>query len=93
LKSTNVLRFESIRRGSKCDPTSKARSHLVYDIRDFVGAGNNLGRADRRVETNRLDGRKFWVNDRQYVEVSPTLKGEEDRLIQIGFETSDARKP
>jgi len=34
----------------------------------------------------------FKVNDRQYVEVSPTLKGEEDRLIRIGFETSDARK-
>jgi catechol 2,3-dioxygenase-like lactoylglutathione lyase family enzyme len=35
----------------------------------------------------------FKVNDRQYVEVSPTLKTQsEDRLIHIGFETSDARK-
>jgi catechol 2,3-dioxygenase-like lactoylglutathione lyase family enzyme len=34
----------------------------------------------------------FKVNDRQYVEVSPTLKGDEDRLIRIGFETADARK-
>jgi lactoylglutathione lyase len=34
----------------------------------------------------------FKVNDRQYVEVSPTLKGDEDRLIHIGFETADARK-
>ena len=34
----------------------------------------------------------FKVNDRQYVEVSPTLKGDEDRLIRIGFETSDAQK-
>jgi lactoylglutathione lyase len=35
----------------------------------------------------------FKVNDHQYVEVSPTLKGEsEDRLIRIGFETKDARK-
>jgi lactoylglutathione lyase len=35
----------------------------------------------------------FKVNDHQYVEVSPTLKSEsEDRLIRIGFETSDARK-
>jgi catechol 2,3-dioxygenase-like lactoylglutathione lyase family enzyme len=33
----------------------------------------------------------FKVNDRQYVEVSPTLKGDEDRLIRIGFETSDTR--
>jgi len=34
----------------------------------------------------------FKVNDHQYVEVSPTLKGDEDRLIRIGFETDDARK-
>jgi catechol 2,3-dioxygenase-like lactoylglutathione lyase family enzyme len=35
----------------------------------------------------------FKVNDRQYVELSPTLKGEtEGRLIRIGFETNDARK-
>jgi catechol 2,3-dioxygenase-like lactoylglutathione lyase family enzyme len=34
----------------------------------------------------------FKVNDRQYVEVSPTLQSEtEDRLIRIGFETNDAR--
>src|ERR1051325_10464838 len=35
----------------------------------------------------------FKVNDHQYVEVSPTLKDEnEERLIRIGFETEDARK-
>ena len=35
----------------------------------------------------------FKVNDRQYVEVSPELKNEtEDRLIRIGFETTDVRK-
>jgi catechol 2,3-dioxygenase-like lactoylglutathione lyase family enzyme len=35
----------------------------------------------------------FKVNDHQYVEVSPELKGEtEDRLISIGFETTDTRK-
>src|SRR5215475_13580144 len=34
----------------------------------------------------------FKVNDRQFVEVSPTLREDaEDRLIRIGFETSDAR--
>jgi lactoylglutathione lyase len=34
----------------------------------------------------------FKVNDRQFVEVSPTLKEDaEDRLIRIGFETTDAR--
>jgi lactoylglutathione lyase len=34
----------------------------------------------------------FKVNDRQFVEVSPTLVGDEDRLIRVGFETADARK-
>ena len=35
----------------------------------------------------------FKVNDTQYIEVTPTLKNEaEDKLIQIGFETKDARK-
>ena len=35
----------------------------------------------------------FKVNDRQFVEVSPTLKAEnEDRLIHIAFQTADARK-
>jgi len=35
----------------------------------------------------------FKVNDRQFVEISPTLKTEdEDRLIHIAFETSDARR-
>jgi lactoylglutathione lyase len=34
----------------------------------------------------------FKVNDRQYLELSPTLKAEnEDRLIRIGFETKNAR--
>src|SRR5205823_419060 len=33
------------------------------------------------------------VNDRQYIEVTPTLADEaDDKLIQIGFETKDARK-
>ncbi len=33
----------------------------------------------------------FKINDHQYVEVSPTLKGDEDRMIHFGFETNDAR--
>ena len=34
----------------------------------------------------------FKVNDRQFVEISPTLRGEsDDRLIRIGFETGNAR--
>jgi lactoylglutathione lyase len=35
----------------------------------------------------------FKVNDRQYIEVAPTLAHEaDDKLIQIGFETADARQ-
>src|SRR6266566_1384246 len=35
----------------------------------------------------------FKVNDRQYIEVSQTLADEaDDKLIQIGFETADARR-
>jgi catechol 2,3-dioxygenase-like lactoylglutathione lyase family enzyme len=35
----------------------------------------------------------FKVNDRQFVEVSPTLKDPaEDRLLRIGFETANARQ-
>lgn len=34
----------------------------------------------------------FKVNDHQYIEVSPNLKGDEDRLSHIAYETSDARQ-
>ncbi len=35
----------------------------------------------------------FKVNDRQYIEIEPTLKAEnEDRLVHIAFETSDAKQ-
>ena len=35
----------------------------------------------------------FKVNDRQYIEVTQTLANEaDDKMIQIGFETKDARK-
>ena len=37
-------------------------------------------------------GTVFKVNDHQYVEVSATLKGDEDRLSFIGLETTDARQ-
>ncbi len=34
----------------------------------------------------------FKVNDHQYIEVLPTLKGDEDRLSHIAFETTDAEQ-
>ena len=42
---------------------------------------------------NAADIAVFKVNDRQYIEVTQTLANEaDDKLIQIGFETRDARK-
>jgi catechol 2,3-dioxygenase-like lactoylglutathione lyase family enzyme len=54
-----------------------------------VGMEEAFATKDPRVEG---DLACFKVNDRQFVEVSPTLKGDEDRLIRIGFETDDARR-
>ena len=35
----------------------------------------------------------FKVNERQYIEISPTLQNPaDDKLIQIGYATADARK-
>jgi catechol 2,3-dioxygenase-like lactoylglutathione lyase family enzyme len=34
----------------------------------------------------------YKVNDHQYIEIYPGLKGDEDRLTHIAFETTDARK-
>ena len=34
----------------------------------------------------------FKVNDRQYIEVAPTLTDDEDRLAHIAFETTNARE-
>jgi catechol 2,3-dioxygenase-like lactoylglutathione lyase family enzyme len=34
----------------------------------------------------------YKINDHQYIEVYPGLKGDEDRLTHVAFETTDARK-
>jgi catechol 2,3-dioxygenase-like lactoylglutathione lyase family enzyme len=34
----------------------------------------------------------YKVNDHQYIEIYPGLKGDEDRLSHVAFETTDARK-
>jgi lactoylglutathione lyase len=55
-----------------------------------VGMEEAFHTKDPKVEGDLLC---FKVNDRQFVEISPTLKSAtEDRLIRIGFETRDARK-
>jgi catechol 2,3-dioxygenase-like lactoylglutathione lyase family enzyme len=47
----------------------------------------------KRAITGAAEVAVFKVNDRQYIEVAPTLENEsEDKLIQISFETKDARK-
>jgi lactoylglutathione lyase len=47
----------------------------------------------RRAITGPAEVAAFKVNDRQYIEVAQTLEREsDDKLIQIGFETKDARK-
>jgi len=47
----------------------------------------------KRAITGAADLAVFKVNDHQYIEVAQTLEKEsDDKLIQIGFETGDARK-
>jgi len=47
----------------------------------------------RRTISGRAELSVFKVNDHQYIEVAPTLENPaDDKLIQIGFETADARK-
>jgi catechol 2,3-dioxygenase-like lactoylglutathione lyase family enzyme len=70
----------------KTDDLAEARKFYS----GVVGLAEAFATKDPAVEGNLAC---FKVNDHQYVEVSPTLKGEtEDRLIRIGFETDDARK-
>jgi len=47
----------------------------------------------KRAITGAADVAAFKVNDHQYIELVPTLEKEsDDKLVQIGFETADARK-
>ena len=77
---------------SPASPTSRPRSTDLEEARKFytgvVGFAEAFTTKDPAVEGDLV---AFKVNDTQFVEVSPTLKGDEDRLIRIGFETADAR--
>jgi lactoylglutathione lyase len=79
----------------------------IVGIANFVVKTDNLEDARRfysgtlgydevfrhRRHGNATDIAVFKVNDRQYIEVTPTLVSEsDDKLIQIGFETKDARR-
>jgi catechol 2,3-dioxygenase-like lactoylglutathione lyase family enzyme len=79
----------------------------IVGIANFVVKTDNLGEARKfysgilgydEVFQHRRPGTSadisvFKVNDQQYIEVTQTLANEaDDKLIQIGFETKDARK-
>jgi len=57
--------------------------------------GHDLGFAEP-FHLNNPDGTLeltfFKVNDRQFIEVAPSLKGDEDRMSHIAFETTDVKK-
>jgi lactoylglutathione lyase len=80
----------------------------ITNIADFVVKTDNLDEVrkfysgvlgydeafrHKRAITGAAEVAVFKVNDHQYIEVSQTLAREsDDKLIQIGFETTDARK-
>jgi catechol 2,3-dioxygenase-like lactoylglutathione lyase family enzyme len=72
-------------------------AHVALKTRDLVAArrfyGHDLGFSDGLAMPARL-GPAAWfkVNDHQYVEVYEALRSEEeDRLIEVAFETPDAK--
>ena len=80
-------------------PSIMGIAHIALRIKDGAEArdffGHVLGFDELpQEETDRGNMRYtyFKVNDFQYIEISPTLSSStEDRLINIGFRTSDAR--
>jgi lactoylglutathione lyase len=80
----------------------------ITNIANFVVRTDNLDEArkfysgvlgydevfkHKRANTGAADIAVFKVNDHQYIEVAPALEKEsDDKLIQIGFETKDARR-
>jgi catechol 2,3-dioxygenase-like lactoylglutathione lyase family enzyme len=75
-------------------------AHFALKTSDLASArsfyGHELGFAELFSMDNPAGGvllALFKVNDHQYIEVRPELKGEtEDRLSHIAFETTDARR-
>jgi catechol 2,3-dioxygenase-like lactoylglutathione lyase family enzyme len=80
----------------------------IGNIANFIVKTDNLDEARRfyvgvlgydevfrhkRVVSGPAELSVFKVNERQYIEVSPTLENPaDDKLIQIGYSTADARK-
>lgn len=69
-------------------------AHIALRTADMKASrnfyGHDLGYPSIAGRNGEVD---FLVNSHQYIEVSPTLKDpQEDRLVNVAFETSDARK-
>lgn len=69
-------------------------AHISLKTDDIAAARNFYGHDLGFEEPFSLDQLTYFkVNDHQYIEVSPELKSStEDRLSDIGFETTDARR-
>ncbi len=80
--------------GSPARPPILGVAHIRLKTDDLAAARTFYGRYLGFQEPFALDSLAvFKVNDRQYIEVEPTLKQEaEDRLSHIAFETGDARR-
>ena len=70
-------------------------AHVTLKTNDLTAArqfyGHDLGMSEV-AKRGGADRAIFEVNERQYVEVLRELKGDEDRLVRIAFETKDAKK-
>src|SRR5450755_733469 len=80
----------------------------IGDIANFIVKTDNLDEArkfyvgvlgyeevfrHKRAVSGPAELSVFKVNERQYIEISPTLQNpSDDKLIQIGYATADARK-
>jgi len=69
-------------------------AHIALKTNDLAAARNFYGHylGFEEVSVGRTHGIAFKVNDHQYIDVADTLKGDEDRLDHIAFETTDARQ-
>ncbi len=75
-------------------------AHIALKVESLEAArqfyGHDLGFAEPFHLDNpdgSLELAFFKINDRQYIEISPTLKSEaEDRLLHIAFETTDVKR-
>jgi catechol 2,3-dioxygenase-like lactoylglutathione lyase family enzyme len=71
------------------------KTDSLDDVRKFYSGvlGYDEVFRHKRETTGAAEVAIFKVNEHQYIEVVPTLEREsDDKLVQIGFETKDARK-